>query len=231
MDITKAVMGQKMQILSFVIAILVVTGSFFVGWLLTVLSPIFVFLIFKFLKVWKNKERLAYGIPAIIIGVILFFFIFSHQVANVESQQFTMGDLDVKIIGYSSTNFTKPAEVDVVYAHATNASLHYVVNNTITGKVLDSGYVNGTIKNNKTYYSFTVNTTQGIYNVKIMVNNALVYGEIIRENPDQLFKYFIYFSGIYVMAILSILYGLFIFGVHIIRRSKDMMRLRYEEEK
>ena len=231
MDIAKTIAGQKMQILSFVLSILAVTGSFFVGWILTVISPIIVFLIFKFLKVWKNRERLAYGIPAIIIGVVLFFFIFSHQVANVDMQTFSMGDLQVKVHGYSSTDFNKIATLEVVYAHATNSTLYYVVNNTITGHVVESGAVNGTIKDNKTYYRFSLNTTEGIYNVKITVNNALIYGEIIRETPDKLFQYFIYFSGFAIMALLSILYGLFIFGVHTIRRSKEMMRLRYEEEK
>ncbi len=229
MELPKSVEKYKRPI-SFVIAILVVTGSFFAGWLLTVLSPIFVFLVFKFLMVWKTKERLGLGIPAIIIGIVLFFFIFSYQVANVEMQEFSNNGVEIKIVPYSTTDFNHSAKIDVTVNEATNEPLYYQINNTVTGKTVASGSVNGTVSNGHTHYTFTVNPGKGIYAVKIIAHNKPpVYGEIIRERPNQLFQYFIYYSGGYIIVLLSILYSLFIFGVYIIRRNKELMRLRYEK--
>ncbi len=231
MNFIEILKNQKMQMLSFVISIFVVAGSFAAGWLLTVLTPLFVFLIFKFLKVWRNRERLAYGLAAIIIGTMLFFFIFSHEVANVDTQKFGRGNLTVKITGYSSTDFNKPAVVDVIYKGKVNTTLYYEVNRTTDGSMVKSGYVNGTVQNGETHYHFTLNVTEGIYYVKIVVNKDVVYGEVLRETPDNLFVNFIKFSGLYVIGILGVLYSLFIFGVYMIRKNQELMALRYEPKK
>ncbi|NPA74864.1 MAG: hypothetical protein GXO25_02135 [Euryarchaeota archaeon] len=220
------------QIASFLLSIGAVLGSFFAGWLLIVLSPIFVFLIFKFLGVWKNKERLGYGLAALLIGILLFFFIFSYQMDNVETQKYEYGNYEIVIHGYSTPNASRPAYISVTYAKATNATLNYEVVNTETQKVFKRGYVIGTISNNKTHYYFNVTVTKGIYFLKLQVGNDTSYGgEILRAEPSELFHYFLFMSGGYVIVLLAVLYSLLIFGVHSIRRTQELNRLRYEHEK
>ena len=219
----------KIQILAFFLSIVAVVGSFFAGWLLIIISPLFVFLIFKLLRVWKNKERLAYGIPAIVIGILLFFFIFSYQMANVDVQKYTYGNYEITVEPYSTPNYTKPAHVEIIYNTATNASLYYQINDTKTSKMVKSGHVDGTVSGNKTYYSFNVTMPKGIYYMKFKVGNNTTYGgEIIREQPDGLFSYFLFMSGGYLIGLLSILYTLLIFGVHAIRKTQEIAKLRNE---
>ncbi len=217
--------------ISLTLAILVVTGSFFAGWFLTVLAPIFVFLVFKLLYVWKTKERLALGITALIIGTLLFFFIFSYQVSDVEMQKFTSGGMEITIKPYSSMDFNKSATIQVVVPMATNSTLYYEVNSTATKQAIEKGYVNGTISGNVTRYIFNVSMSEGIYFVKFVVDERVGYGEIIRETPNKLFNYFLTSSGGYVIGLLIILYVLFVFGIHLVRKNKELMSLRYEQQK
>ena len=215
------------QLMAFGISVLITIGCFFAGWLLIIISPIIIFLIFKILKVWKTKERLVYGIPAIIIGILIFFLIFSYQMSDISSQTFSGDNISLTVKPYSTSNFNKNFTMDIIYKNATNSTLHYEVRDSLSNKTVATGELTGEIKNNKTHYRINLNLGKGIYSMKLNVENHTLYGEMIKEKPNDLFYYFIYFSGIYIMFILSALYGLFIFGVHIVRRGRDMMAMRY----
>ncbi len=217
------------QVAAFLISLGVVVGSFFAGWLFTVLSPLFVFLVFKFIGVWKNKERITYGLAAIILGIILFFFLFSYQMADVPVQKYSYGNYEITISDYSTPDASVPAHVTVIYKTGVNATLHYEVVNTETKKVYTHGYVWGNITNNKTSYTFNVSVPKGIYFLKLEIGNDTAYGgEILRADHGMLFHYFLFMSGSYVIVLLSILYSLLIFGVHSIRKAQDINALRYE---
>ncbi len=230
MDMISLFKSQKKQIIAFFLSILVVIACFYGGWILVVLSPVIVFLVFKFLKVWKSKERVAYGLPAIIIAVALFMLIYAYQVSDIPSQKFYSGDnlMEITVSPYTTTDFSKNFSIQVIYSKATNSTLHYEIWDSIHNQLIDSGNLSGIIKDNKTYYSLTRSLGEGIYSLNFKVNNDVVYGEMIKEKPEKLYQYFMYYSGFMIIGLLSILYLLFIFGVHIIRRGKEMAKLRYE---
>ena len=230
MDVRLNIKNYKKQLMAFGISILITAGCFFAGWLLIIISPLIIFIIFKMLKVWKTKERLLYGIPAIIIGILIFFVIFSYQMSDVSSQTFSGDHMSATVRPYSTTHMERNFTMVVKYKSATNSTLHYEVTNSFSSKVIESGNVSGVIKNNETHYRFNLTLGKGIYLVKMQVGNHTVYGELIKEKTDELFYNFIYYSGLYIMFILSTLYGLFIFGVHVVRRGRDMMAMRYEKK-
>ncbi len=219
------------KFLALILSILVVMGSFFAGWILTVSSPLFVFLIFKFLGVWRNKTRVIYGVPAIAIGAILFFLAFSYQIANVEVQEFDSyhGNFHVVVKPYSTTDFSRNTSIVITYNNETNQSLYYEITSTYTQKAYAKGYLNGTVMDNKTVYRLNMTFKQGIYYIILKMDNTTDYGgEIIRDYPNNLFGYFVYYSGLWVILWLSMLYILLIFGVHMIRKSMELRSLRYE---
>ncbi len=221
--------GYWRQILAFLISLGAVVASFFAGWLFIILSPVFVFLIFKFLGVWKNKERLAYGLTAIFLGIIIFFFLFSYQMQEVPVQKYTYGNYDIVIHNYSTPDPNVPARVDVEYKSSANATLHYEIINSETHRLYNSGYVRGNVTGNVTHYSFTLTVDRGIYYLKFEINNDTTYGgEIIRADHGMLFNYFLFMSGGYVIVLLAVLYSLLIFGMYSIRKAQEMTRLRYE---
>ncbi len=227
MDKKFDIRNYEKQFIGFGISILITIGCFFAGWLLIIISPIIIFLIFKALKVWKTKERLVFGISAILIGILIFFLIFSYQMSDISSQTFSEGSINAVIKPYSTSDFDKNFTIEVVYKNATNSTLHYDVKDSFSNKTVSSGELVGKILNNETHYKFNLTLGRGIYSLKLSVEDHILYGEMIKEKPNDLFYYFIYFSGIYIMFILSALYGLFIFGIHIVRRGRDMMAMRY----
>ncbi len=230
MDVVSLFKSQKKQIIAFFISILVVIACFYGGWILVVLSPVIVFLVFKFLKVWKSKERVGYGLPAIIIAVAIFMLIYAYQTSNIPSQKFYSDDnaLEVAVSPYTTTDYSKNFSIYIVYNKMTNSTMHYQILDAIHNQVVDHGNLSGVIKDNKTYYNLTRSLGEGMYSLEFSVDNHVVSGEIIKEKPEKLYQYFMYYSGFLIIGLLSILYLLFIFGVHIIRRGKDMARLRYE---
>ena len=223
----------RKQIIAFTASFLATAGCFFVGWILIIISPVIVFIIFKVLKVWKSKERIGYGIPAIIIGSLLFFAIFAYQMTDIPSQKFTDENMSGVIKPYSTSDFEKDFNVEITYKNTTNNTLHYVVNDALSNEEILEGDVTGEIKNNETKYKFNITVEKGIYLMRVYIgndtNNSL-YLEMIKEKTSDFFYYLLYFSGVYVISILSVLYGLLIFGVHIIRRGREMMEMRYERK-
>lgn len=231
MDFIAMLKQYRWHLVAMVVSIPIVTGSFFVGWITTVTTPLFVFLVFKFLKVWRNKHRAIFGVPAIFVGGLLFFLIFSYQIANVEVQEFNSyhGYYHVTISPYSTTDFSRVTRIEIVYNNATNEQLHYFINSTYTNTVVKEGDLEGTIKNNKTVYHLNVTLGRGVYVLVLKMNNTTDYGgEIIRDYPNNLFSYFFYYNGLWVILWLEMLYVLLLFGVEMIRRSMDLRSLRYE---
>ena len=230
MNIDSMIKSQKKQIIGFFLSILVVIACFYGGWILVVLSPVIVFLVFKFLKVWKSKERAAYGTFAIIIGVAIFMLIYAYQICDIPNAKFYTDDkaVVVTVTPYTTTDYSKNFSIHIIYNKVTNSTVHYKIQDAIHNRVVDEGNLSGVTKDNKTYYNFTHSLHEGIYSLEFSVNNHVVYGEVIKEKPERLYQYFMYYSGFLIIGLLSILYLLFIFGVHIIRRGKEMARLRYE---
>ncbi len=228
-DIISLLKSQKKQIIGFFLALLVEIACFFGGWILIILSPVIVFFVFKLLKVWKNKERVAYGLPAIIAGVAIFMLIYAYQVSDIPSQRFMEENLELVVEPYTTTDYSSNFSFQVVYHKITNSTAVYEIKDVIRNKVVDSGNISGAYKNNATYYTLTESLGEGIYSVKFTVNGNTVYGEVIKENPEKLYQYFMYYTGIMIIVLLSILYLLLLFGVHLIRRGKEMAKLRYEK--
>ncbi len=230
-DIISLFKSQKKQITAFFLALLVEIACFFGGWILIILSPIVVFFVFKLLKVWKNKERVAYGLPAIIIGVAIFMLIFAYQMSDTPSQRFISPDKDLELTvkPYITSNYSSNFTFEVIYKGVTNFTMQYEIRDEINNRIIEIGNISGITKNNATHYTLTKDLGEGIYLLKFQVNKTEVEGEVIKATPGKLYQYFMYYSGIMIIALLSILYLLLLFGVHIIRRGKEIARLRYEK--
>ncbi len=216
-------------LIAFVISVAVVFGSMNV-WILTIASPIFVLLVFKVLGVWKSKERGIYGSVAIILGVMLFFLAFSYHVGNVPQGNFERNDIKVIIEPYSTSNMNAKFNITATYQKVTNSSMNYEITDISSNLVVDKGYVNGTIENNKTFYHFQLNLPKGIYNITLSVNNSSIYISAIKEEPIELFKRYVVGPGAFLSLLLASLYALLVMGIHIMRKGYKM-GLRYEKKK
>ncbi len=206
-------------IAGFIISTAVVFGSMNV-WILTILSPILVFLIFKVLKVWRTKERAIYGVPAIILGVLLFFLAFSYHVGAVPQGNFENESLKAVIEPYSTSNMSAVFKVKATYNGTTQENLSYVVKNIDSGTVFQRGSVNGTVRGNSTLYKFNLSLPRGIYNVTIHVGNATLSISAVKESPLGLFERYLMGPGLYLSLLLSSLYMLFIIGIQIMRKGQ-----------
>jgi len=217
----KEIGAYKMPLIGFVISLLVVFGCMNI-WTLTILSPIFVFIVLKFLKIWKSKERLLIGIPAIFVGIILFFAVFSYEISDVPIQNFESSSHSIKatVIPYSSQNTFQKTYINVTYNGITNSTLKYRVEEAKKKIVVVSGEVKGNISGNVTEYTVALNLKKGVYAVNLTVGNDTLIVSALRLNTWDIFILYLYFPGMYLMFLLSSLYALFIFGVHIIRRGQ-----------
>ncbi|OYT59348.1 hypothetical protein B6U71_02860 [Euryarchaeota archaeon ex4484_178] len=211
----------KMHILAFVVSIGIMFGSMHL-WILTIASPVFIFLVFHFLKVWKTKQRLLLGVPAIIIGVILFFLVFSYSVANMPTGSFENDDLKATISPFSTSNMNAKFNVTVVYGDITNHTLGYEVKDMYSELVIERSEVVGNVTGNSTVFSFSLDLPQGIYNITFKVENSTLSISAIKEDPMSLFSIYVMGSGIYLSLLLSALYSLLIFGIHVMRKGYKM---------
>jgi len=220
----------QMHIIGFIVAILAVFASMYV-WLLTIISPIFVFLILKFFKIWRSKERLMVGIPAILIGIILFFGVFSYQISDISTQNFenSTHTLKATVVPYSTEDASKAVYINTTYSKPTNSSMSYIVKEAKDQRVLTSGEVKGNVLDNVTEFHLTLKLPKGIYAINLTVENETITASALRETTFEIFRLYLYFPGLYLMFLLSSLYALFVFGIHIIRRGQKMGR-KYEKK-
>ncbi len=216
-------------LLGFAISTAVVFGSMNM-WLLTVISPVFVFLIFKALKIWKTKERGIYGVPAIVIGITLFFLAFSYHVASVPQGDFENENMKAVIEPYSTSNMSAIFDVTATYKGVTSQNLSYVVTDLDSNLVVKRSEVSGMVSGNLTVYHFQLNLPRGIYNITMKVNNKSLFISAVKEDPVSLFQRYMIGPGMYLAFLLSALYLLLIIGIHIMRKGQKMGR-RYELKK
>jgi len=211
----------KMHILAFIVSIGIMFGSMHL-WILTIAAPVFIFLVFHFLKVWKTKQRLVLGVPAIVIGVILFFLVFSYTVANMPTGSFENDDLKATISPFSTSNMNAKFNVTVVYGDITNHTLGYEVKDIYSGLVIERSEVVGNVTGNSTVFSFSLDLPQGIYNITFKVENSTLSISAIKEDPMSLFNIYVMGPGLYLSLLLSALYSLLIFGIHVMRKGYKM---------
>ncbi len=221
----------KMPIIGLLLSILVVFASMNI-WILTILSPIFVFLVLKFLKIWRSKERLVIGIPAIFLGIMLFFAVFSYQISEVPKQHFSTLDnsLEVTVSPYITSDFSKRVYINATYEKGTNSSLSYVVRDMHDRKVISFGEVEGNVSGNITSYHLILNLTKGIYAINLTVENTTLVVAALKAKTLDIFLLYLKTPGVYLMVLLSSLYALFIFGIHIIRKAQKKGMV-YEKKK
>ena len=150
MDVKDLVRRYRIPI-AFAISLAVVTASFFAGWITMLTSPLFVFLVFKFLGVWRNKERAIYGSSAIAVGAVIFLLVLSQQMANVEVQEFDSytGNYHIKIQPFATTDFDRETSIVITYHNETNQPLRYEIKSVYDGSEYASGYLNGTVMDGK----------------------------------------------------------------------------------
>ncbi len=211
----------KMQLLAFGISIAIMFGSMHL-WILTIASPVFIFLVFHFLKVWKTKERLAWGIPAVAIGIILFFFIFSYTVADMPTGNFENDDLKATIEPFSTSDMDSVFKVTVIYKGVTNHSLGYEVMDIYSGLVVQRSEVFGNVSHNTTIFHINLDLPKGVYNITFSVENATLSISAIKEDPMSLFSIYMLGPGVYLTLLLAALYSLLIFGIHVMRKGYKM---------
>jgi hypothetical protein len=211
----------KMHILAFVISIGIMFGSMHL-WILTIAAPVFIFLVFHFLKVWRTKQRLALGVPAIILGVMLFFFVFSYTVANMPTGNFENDNLKATISPFSTSNMNAEFNVTVIYKGITNHTLGYEVKDIYSGLVIQRSEVAGNVSDNSTIFKFRLDLPQGIYNITFNVENTTLSISAIKEDPMSLFSIYVMGPGIYLALLLSALYSLLLFGIHVMRKGYKM---------
>ncbi len=220
-----------MHIIGFAASIIAVFASMNM-WLLTILSPIFVFLILKLFKIWRSKERLAIGVPAIALGIMLFFGVFSYQISDISVQHFEnyTHTLKATVVPYSTQDISRTVYINTTYSKPTNGSLSYVVQEARQKKVVTFGEVKGNISGNVTEFHLALQLPKGVYAINLTVDNESMIVSTLREGPWDLFILYLYFPGLYLILLLSSLYALFIFGVHIIRKGQKKVGL-YEKKK
>ena len=208
------------------LSIAVIFGSMNI-WILTIISPVFVFLIFKFLGVWKSKERGIYGSIAIIIGIMLFFLAFSYHVSDVPQGSFTKDGFKVTIEPYSTTNMNAQFNITTRYNETTNSSLNYSVMDQTMHRVVERGNVSGIVKDNATFYYIQLNLSKGIYTINLSVNNKTILISAVKETPTALFGRYVRGPGLWLSLLLVSLYVLLIIGIHITRRAYKMGLRKY----
>ncbi len=211
----------KMHILAFAVSTGIMFGSMHL-WILTIASPVLIFLVFHFLKVWKTKERLLWGIPAIVLGIVLFFFVFSYTVANMPTGSFENDGLKAEIEPFSTSDMEKEFKITVVYKGVTNHSLGYQVMDIYSGLVVDRSQVEGNVTDNTTVFHLSLNLPKGIYNITFSVENATLSISAIKEDPMSLFNIYMLGPGVYLSLLLSALYALLLFGIHVMRKGYKM---------
>ncbi len=222
----------RYHILAFFLIIGVSFGSMYI-WALTIIMPIFAFLVLKLFKIWRTKERLLVGIPAMAIGIILFFGFLSYQVSDLSTYQIenTEHTLKAQISPYTTSDLTKNFTVTATYKKAVNNTLKYEVTSQNPYKMVESGEVSGIIVDNTTRYNFTLSLPKGIYNINLTVENATVFIGAIKATPADLFGMYMRSAAPMLIGLLSALYILFIYGVYMIRRGRKMREKMYEKKK
>lgn len=216
----------KLHIIGFIVAIFAVFATLYVRiWALIILSPIFVFLILKFFKIWKSKERLMVGIPAILIGIILFLGVSSYEISNTLVKNFEnrTHTLKATVIPYSTEDLSKLVYINTTYTRQTNSSMSYIVKEVKEQRILKSGEVKGNVLGNVTEFHLTLKLPRGIYAINLTVENETITTWVYRETTFEIFRFYLYFPGLYWMLLLSSLYTLFIFGIHITRIGQKMV--------
>ena len=221
----------RYHILAFFLIIGVSFGSMYI-WALTIIMPIFAFLVLKLFKIWRSKERLAIGIPAMAIGIILFFGFLSYQISDLSTYQTenVVHTLKVQIAPYTTSDLTKNFTINAIYKKAVNNTLKYEVTSQNPSKILESGEVSGIIVDNTTRYNFTLSLPRGIYTINLTVENTTVFIGAIKATPGDLFGMYMRNTAPMLIGLLSALYILFIYGVYMIRRGKKMREKIHEKK-
>ncbi len=205
-------------ILGLIVSTLVVFGSMNL-WLLTVSSPFFIFLVFKMFGVWRTKERVVYGVPAIILGVMLFFLAFSFHVVGIPQGDFENENhtLHATIVPYSTENPGEEFDITVNYSGATDRELLFSVRDVQSGIIVDRGSVEGIVEGNKTIYNFTINPDPGLYDITLSVGNESLVISAVKTTPTNLFLVYMRTSGLMISMLLTGLYLLLLYGIHVVR--------------
>ena len=202
----------------FLLSTLVVFGSMNF-WLLTVSSPFFVFLVFKMLKVWKTKERIVYGVPAIILGIMLFFLAFSFHIVGTPEGYFISqdGSMEATITPYSTDDPAQNFTVEVLYKNITDKDLNFQVKDVLSGYIVARGSVEGVVSNGSTLYRFTIEPDMGLYDITLSVGNEIMVISALKTTPMHLFGIYLKTSGLMISMLLTGLYLLLMYGIHVVR--------------
>ncbi len=210
-------------LIGFIISTLVVFGSMNV-WVLTVSSPFFLYLVFKMLGVWKTNERIIYGVPAIILGVLLFFLAFSVHIMGTPQGDFRSEDGSIHAIikPYATDDMSRSFQIEVTYRGVTEESLGYKVEDIFSKRIVERGEVQGEVQGNLTKFSFQINPPKGLYDITLSVGNKSFVISAVKTTTLDLFWIYLKSSGLMISMLLTGLYLLLMYGIHVVRTGGKM---------
>ncbi len=207
----------KKKIGGFFVAVVLMMLVLYLGWLITLVYPVILFFVFRYIGIKKPMSRVALGVGGIVVGTIIFFGIFSVLWADIPSHSFESSDnmLKATVEPYTTSDYQKNFTISVVYNAPTNATLSYEIKDAFTLVTIKDGKVAGSIKGNTTKYTISVFLDEGVYFMNLSINNTYVIVELIKEKPSGLFQLLFFNQGIMAMGIVSALYVMLTYAIHI----------------